>query len=69
MHQTLCAVKTQPKLHFSQNVNTCILSSNQEDDIQHVITLGPFGGTLYVMIAQKLGIWLMPLSIFYHVGS
>jgi hypothetical protein len=44
-----------------------ILFSNQEDDI-HVITFGRFGGTFYVMIAQKLAILLMLISIFYHAG-
>ncbi len=68
MHQFFCAVKTQPKLHFSQNVNACILFSNQEDDI-HVITLGRFGGTFYVMIAQKSAILFMLISIFYHASS
>jgi hypothetical protein len=31
--------------------------------------IGAFGGTFYVMIAQKLAILLMPISIFYHAGS
>ncbi len=35
----------------------------------HVITLGRFGGTFYVMIAQKLAILLLPISIFYHAGA
>jgi hypothetical protein len=68
MHLTFCAVKVQSKLHFGQNVNACISSSNQEDGI-HVITLGRFGGTFYVMIAQKLAILLLLISIFYHAGS
>jgi hypothetical protein len=68
MHQFFCAVKTQPKLHFSQNVNVCTSNSNQEDDI-HVNTFGWFGGTFYVMIAQKLAILLFPISIFYNAGS
>ncbi len=64
MHHTYCAVKTQPKLHFSQNVKACISSSNQDNDI-HVITCGRFGGTFYVMNAQKLAILAGLRSNFY----
>jgi hypothetical protein len=64
MHHTFRAVKTQPKLHFSQNVKACVSSSNQEDDI-HVITFGRFGCSFYVMNAQKLAILAGLRSNFY----
>ncbi len=64
MHLTFCAVKTQPKLHFSQNVKACHFSMNHFSE-WHVITLGWFGCTFYVINAQKSAISAGLRSSFY----
>jgi hypothetical protein len=55
MHHTVCAVKMQPKLHFSQNVKACHFSTNHFSE-WHAITCGQLGGTFYFRNAQKLAI-------------
>jgi hypothetical protein len=62
------AVKTQPKLHFSQNVKACHFSMNHFSE-WHVITFGWFGGTFYVMNAQKSAILAGLRSNFYMLVS
>ncbi len=68
MHHTFCAVKTQPKLHSSQNVKACHFSMNHFSE-WHVITFGRFGGNFYVMNAQKLAISAGLRSNFYMLVS
>ncbi len=68
MHHTFVAVKTQTKLHFSQNVKACHFSMNQFSQ-WHVITFGRFGGIFYVMNATKSAILAGLKSNFYMLVS
>ncbi len=67
MHHTFCAVKMQPKLHFSQNVKDCHFSMNHFSE-WHVISFGQFSGTCHVMNTQKLAILADLRSSFYMDG-
>jgi len=49
------------------NVNACPSSSNQEDE-EHIITLGPFGCIFQVLIVQKSAILLWLMWIFYQAS-